>query len=84
MDTKQWIIDWFASHSTVDKDTIIAKCDVNYFEAEFIDSFNFIFLVGDIEDSFKIKFTNDQFVDRSFATINGLVAIIDTLLKENQ
>ncbi len=77
MDTKQWIIEWFASHSAIDKETLAAKSDANYFEAEFIDSFNFIFLVGDIEEHFKIKFTNDQFVDRSFATIDGLTAIID-------
>lgn len=78
---KEWIIEWFVDNSAVDKETLEANADVNYFEAGYIDSFVFISLMDDIEEEFGAEFDNDQFLDRSFATINGLANILSEMVK---
>lgn len=76
MEIKEWIVGWFEEHGSADKKEIMENSSCNYFEKGYIDSFNFIFLISDIEANYNIKFNNDQFVDRSFATIDGLAEII--------
>lgn len=49
----------------------------NFFEQELIDSFDIIVLIEDIEQHFSISFTDEDFQNRSFATIAGLADIID-------
>lgn len=75
-----WLIEWFLENGTVAEDTLRGNLDANYLGSGFIDSFTFISLIGDIEDEFEIEFDNDQFLDRNFATINGLAEIIDELV----
>lgn len=80
METKrEWLIEWFESNATVDRATLEKNLDVNYLDAGYIDSFVFISLIGDIEEKFGISFNNEQFMDRSFATINGLAEILDKM-----
>lgn len=80
-DKKEWLINWFEEMATVDRETLEANLDVNYLDAGYIDSFVFISLIGDIEDEFGISFDNEQFMDRSFATINGLAKILDEMVE---
>lgn len=80
-DIKEWILAWFEENSSVGRDVLEANLDENYFNAGYIDSFVFISLIDDIEEEFEVEFDNDQFTDRSFATINGLVAILDGMVK---
>ncbi len=75
----KWIVDWFVNECGIEESQINENLDRNYFEAGFIDSFKFISLVGDVEDRFGIEFSNDQFEDRSFSSINGLAKIIEEL-----
>lgn len=77
---KNWIIDWFVENGTATKEQVSESLDANYFNAGFIDSFTFISLIGDIEDEYDIEFDNDQFLDRDFATVNGLAEIIAELV----
>ncbi len=77
---KSWIIDWFVENGTATKEQVLESMDSNYFSAGFIDSFTFISLIGDIEDEYDIEFDNDQFLDRDFATVNGLAEIIAELV----
>lgn len=81
-DTKEWIIKWFETNTGSEKKELIGDCEVNYINAGYIDSFVFITLIGDIEEKFKIEFSNEQFLDRSFLTINGLVKIIESMVKK--
>lgn len=73
-------MDWFESNATVDRATLEQNTDVNYLDAGYIDSFVFISLIGDIEGEFGISFDNEQFMDRGFATINGLAEILDKMV----
>lgn len=73
---KKYIIDWFLENSFCDIADIENSLDKNYFELGWIDSMQFINFIADIEDDFDISFVNDEFQNRKFATINGLVEII--------
>jgi len=54
----------------------------NYFEAGLIDSLGVIELIESIETEFNLKFTEENFQDRRFSTINGLAAIIQQIKQE--
>ena len=81
-DVKAWLLSWFESNTEVARTELEENVNSNYFDKEYIDSFEFISLIADIEDEFGISFDNDQFEDRSFSTINGLVKIIEGLLNK--
>lgn len=75
-DVKNWLIDWFVENSNFTKNIIEENTDKNYFEQQWIDSFLFINFISDLEEKFEISFSNSEFQNREFATINGLTAII--------
>ena len=77
---REWLLDWFEQNSSVSRDVLEENMDENYFNAGYIDSFVFISLIDEIEDEFEVEFDNDQFTDRSFATINGLIEILDSMV----
>lgn len=77
---KAWLVEWFEKHATLAPETLSASGDKNYLETGWIDSFEFITLVSDIENTFHISFSPDEFQNRSFATLDGLSAIIDKKL----
>ena len=72
---KQWIVEWFESHGG--GSNVRSHTADNYFDKGWIDSFMFITFIADLEERFKITFSNEEFQDRSFATIDGLTAIIE-------
>ncbi len=78
-DKKKWLIEWFVKNVKANGEKLAADSQVNYFNAGYINSFNFINLISDIEDEFDISFDNSQFLDKSFSTIDGLAAIIERL-----
>ncbi len=76
-----WLVTWFTENSTFEETEIRNVISESYFEKGIIDSFTFIQLISDIETEYQIQFANDQFEDRSFATIEGLTAIIERSLQ---
>lgn len=82
MDSKSWIVKWFSDNTNLVENEIIANLDENYLTNGWIDSLKFISFISDIENGFKIIFSNDEFQNRTFATINGLVQIIEEKLNE--
>jgi acyl carrier protein len=50
-----------------------------YYEQGVIDSLGLMRLIGDIESTFDISFTNKDFNDPRFATLSGLAEMIDGL-----
>ena len=82
MDIKSWLIDWFATHADVDREEIVGKTGKNYFECAWIDSLKFVFFINDIEAHFDVHFSNSEFQNRGFATIDGLAIIIEGKLNE--
>ncbi|AMG29816.1 hypothetical protein AL542_05015 [Grimontia hollisae] len=75
MDIKVKVIDWFKSVSGK-KDFSL---ELNYFDQDLIDSFDVILLMEFCESEFEIHFSETQFEDRRFSTINGLCEIIGEL-----
>jgi len=76
MDIEKWIIGWFEQNTSIQKDEIIKNLDENYLELGWIDSLKFISFITDIEEKFKIRFSNDSFQDRDFSTMKGLSKIV--------
>lgn len=72
-----WVLGWFAAQAQVPEEEIRGDMDANYFEKGWIDSFQFIRLLADIEDELGVRFEQDEFQDRAFATVGGLVEAIE-------
>lgn len=60
----------------VDNDVMQGSLDSNYFDKGWIDSFGFILFISNIEEKYCISFSNEDFQNREFATLNGLSLII--------
>ncbi len=76
MDVENWLFDWFEKNTPAKKHEISKKLSENYFKNGWLDSLKFIELINDVEQEFEILFSNDEFQNRKFATINGLREII--------
>ncbi len=73
---KNWIVHWFQENSGIQEEEILKNLNLNYLEKGWMDSFAFIGFITHIEQQFGIAFLNDEFQDRSFATVDGLTKII--------
>lgn len=72
-----WIVDWFEENGTVSRDVIEERLGDDYLDEQWIDSLEFTNLVLEVENEYDVEFSNDEFQDRSFATVNGLAEIIN-------
>jgi kynurenine formamidase/acyl carrier protein len=63
-----WLLEWFRKRAP----HIELMSDDNYFTAGAIDSLGVIELIEDIEHSFDVQFTQDDFQDRRFSVVSGL------------
>lgn len=77
METKEWLIEWFAKHSVMDVNAIKADTTANYMELGIIDSFSFVMLISEIDDEYGVAFTNADFLNPDFMNIDGLAKMID-------
>lgn len=73
-----WLKNYFLMRATLPTNVE----EKNYFEAGLIDSLGVIELIESIETEFNLKFTEENFQDRRFSTINGLAAIIQQIKQE--
>lgn len=73
---QEWIINWFIDNTDAKPDTVKSNLSANYLGIGWIDSFRFIAFITEIEDHFKIKFSNDEFQNRNFGTIKGISEIL--------
>ena len=72
-----WLTNWFEKNSLATGINMKNSLKENYFENGWIDSLKFIELITQIEEKFGIRFSNDEFLDRKFSTIEGLTKIIE-------
>ena len=77
MEVKEWLIDWFTKHSSLDAEGIKAASKANYMEQGIIDSFSFVMLLSDVDDEYGISFTNEDFLNPDFMNIEGLAKLIE-------
>ena len=82
MPVKEWLINWFEKNSDLNLDEIVKNLSEDYLAKGWIDSFKFVSFITDIEDEFKITFSNEEFQSRSFSTINGLKEIIEARIEK--
>jgi len=82
MEIKTVIIQWFEKNSEFTKTEIDQNLEKNYLLLGWIDSLKFVSFVSFLEEYFKIRFSNDEFQNTEFSTINGLVTIIKGKLNE--
>ena len=73
----KWLVQWFASRGELPEVEDLGSA--NYFELGLIDSFGVFELIEAVESHYKIRFTQDHFEQRRFATIRGLAEIITEL-----
>ena len=69
---EQWVRGWFTERAP----EMELNRDDNYFEKGAIDSFGVIELIEEMESHFSVRFTEQDFQDRRFATLSGLVEIL--------
>lgn len=75
-EAREWLVEWFDSETTVSESILREETDADYLKQGWIDSMQFIGMISSIEAEFEIEFSNDEFQDRSFATIDGLAELI--------
>ncbi len=73
---RTWLSAWFVKNTSISEKEIGACSSRSYFELGLIDSLKFISFISDLEGHFSIQFSNEEFQDRKFSTIDGLVEIL--------
>lgn len=73
---ESWLISWFEKNAGMESMDLEGKMGANYLSSGWIDSFKFMEFVNDIEERYGIRFSNEEFQDRSFSTLRGLARII--------
>ena len=74
---KDWLVHWFAGHKGLTAEEVKAQVSLSYFDAGWLDSFEFITFILEIEQKFGIQFSNDDLQNWDFQNIDGLAKIID-------
>jgi acyl carrier protein len=75
-DPRGWLIDWFVRNAGLSAKEIAARTKENFLQAGWIDSLKFVNFILEIEGAFGIHFSNEDFQDREFVTLDGLVRYI--------
>lgn len=78
---KSWLIEWFSKAVGLSSKEIEENFSSNYFEKGWIDSFQFISFISEVEEKFGIRFSNDEFQDRNFSNLSGLEKIIEEKIR---
>lgn len=77
IDIKLWITDWFEKNTDLEKSQIEKNSNENYLGRGWIDSLKFIAFITDIEEKFDIRFSNEEFQNKEFASVDGISKIIE-------
>lgn len=71
-DYRSWLFDWFHQRAP----HVVLAPEDNYFNAGAIDSFGVIELIEDIEQTYVVRFTQEDFQDRRFSSVAGLATLL--------
>lgn len=80
--TKDYLIQWFSKETGLEIKEINNMAEKSFFEIGWVDSLLFINFISDIEQNFNIEFSNEDFQNRAFSTVNGLSKIIERKMKK--
>jgi methoxymalonate biosynthesis acyl carrier protein len=70
-----WLCDWFLSRRKFRGD-VSQLPSINYFDAGLLTSLEVIEFVSEIEEQFRVHFSEQDFQDPRFVTVAGLVELI--------
>lgn len=73
---EEWMINWFVSYSKMTEKQVQENMNKNYVEEGLVDSFGFIQLMSDIENEFRVEFSDDDFEKGDILILNDLIEII--------
>ena len=76
------IINWFKENSELTQTEITQNLEKNYLLLGWIDSLKFVSFVSFLEETFKLRFSNDEFLKSNFSSIYGIADIIKGKLNE--
>lgn len=68
-----WLTEWFHSREPL----ITLTPEANFFVVGAIDSFGVIELIEEIEETYSVKFTQEEFQDPRFVSIQGLAELLE-------
>jgi acyl carrier protein len=68
-----WLVEWFRHREPL----ITLAPEANFFVAGAIDSFGVIELIEEVEDAFAVKFTQEEFQDPRFISIQGVAELLE-------
>jgi acyl carrier protein len=71
-----WLRQWFASRGKIAKHTDRSLSNIDYFAAGWLSSLEVVEFVTEIEDRFRMQFSEADLEDERFVTISGLVELI--------
>jgi acyl carrier protein len=71
----QWLAQWFLERRKYTEDAV-QLLSLNYFEAGLLTSMEVVEFVSEIEDKFGIQFSEEDFRDPRFSTVEGLSQLI--------
>jgi len=77
MDVRRWLTDWIGSHGGFEKSAARIAEDVNFIDAQWLDSFGVMEMVDAVEVEFGIRFEKQDFESQDFLTIGGLARLIE-------
>lgn len=75
-DTQAWLLNWFRQRCPGVSITWEEHAGVNFYDKGWIDSFAAVELIEELEQTFRIRLSEEDMADPSFATLAGLAAII--------
>jgi len=74
MEIKKFILNYFVNKTKKMREELL--CNVSYFDENYIDSLGIFELITTLENEYGFEFTEDDFQNRDFVTINGLSKIV--------
>lgn len=82
MKVRPWLLDWFTTHADIPRDTLEADGGANFIKEGWIDSVQFIKLVGEVEEHWGLFLGNDVLEDAAFFTLDGMAKAIERKAKD--
>lgn len=75
-DVKKFLIKWFEEKLQKNPSEYENFTEINYFDESWMDSYQFIALIGDIEEELGVSFSQEDLESEKFATIQGINELI--------
>lgn len=77
-ETERWLLDHLREHGELPAGADeAALLEVNYVQAELLDSLGLVVMIGELEAAFEVQLEPEHMQDPRFCTVRGLAAIVD-------